>query len=642
MSRVFGLETEYVLSFAPARAGVAPPTRETVHDAIVAAVGRRVRSIPSRLRKPGAALATGGFLQYEHQMPAHHEGVIEAATPECVSPRDVVAWSAAQDRLLAESLREAERALEHQGHVGTIVLGKNNFGVEGHAVGSHENYWVRDRVGPGAWALRLVGFPLLLPLWLAILATPWVVQLAALAVLLVVAGVALALRALARWPVVGRAVEPAARALARGLRRAEPWVEELPLRVIAFFVYRVFRPVVPLFSGFFAATCFTRYRAAVATHAATRIVFTGAGTLALDAPGCPSAFQISQRADRLARVARVFWDDRGRPFIDLKELFLRPLLLFAPRKRLQVLAGDSNMSQVAEWLRFGTTDLVLRLAEAGQLDGAPRLRDPVGAIREIARDPTLRVRVATRAGGHVTALQAQRWLLDRAAAAFGAEGGETAEVLRAWRQVLERLERDPASARGQVDWVTKRELMLHAAGGEAAFAEIARLRPVRALAGTALDAAPDSADGATLRARVCGGRRPASVARIEALVAETFDGWDELARVCASAWRLRKVDLRYHHVDLQGGYYYRLLGQGEMERVVPDELVERAMADPPAGTRAALRGRLVRRIAAERWGGWASWTKVRIRDLRRVIGLGSPLDADCSVLATLPGGERAP
>ncbi|MHC5022218.1 MAG: proteasome accessory factor PafA2 family protein, partial [Planctomycetota bacterium] len=443
--RVFGLETEYVLNFVPGHPAAQRPDRRTVCDALICAVSD---ARPTGLPKIATALSNGGFLHYESQVGALREGFVEAASPECRSPRDVVVWSAAQDRLLAEAVPDAERLLAARGYVGEIVLGKNNLGYEGHSVGSHENYWVEDR---GAWwrvALRLMLFPPIFVLQAAVHLVLWSVLLAVVLLIFTAMTAAAVVGLGARVPVIRWSAAPTADAILRRLHRLDGRLDEAVLKIIAFTLYRVGRPMMLLFSAFYDLVALAEIRRGVAAHLVSRTVFTGAGALALDSAGCPAGFLLSQRADRLVRFSGIFQDEPGRPFIDTKQFFFEPLALFRRRKRLHIICGDSNMSETAEWLRFGTTDLVLRLAEAGRLEDAPRLRDPVGAIRTIARDPSLRVEVDVRGRGRMTALDLQRFYLDRAAETFGHEGGDTAAVLRTWRQVLDRLERDPASARG--------------------------------------------------------------------------------------------------------------------------------------------------------------------------------------------------
>ncbi|MCI0339810.1 MAG: proteasome accessory factor PafA2 family protein [Planctomycetales bacterium] len=636
--RVYGLETEYILAFRPRERGGPAPQREAVFRELAGAVALRSGSVPARGRKNGLFLQNGSFLQYEAQLPQIREGIVEWATPECLSPREVVAYSRAQDEALLAAIPEAEKRLREQGWAGEILLGKANLGSEGRSVGAHENYWVEDRAGPVRATLRALLFPPFFAMLQLFRLGLYALVAGAVAALLLGAVGAAALAGLARVPGLGRPLRPFAARSAAWTRRLESRLEGTLLRLLGWLFYRVYRPLVRIYSAYVNLAAFATIRRGLVGHLATRVVYAGAGRVALDSPGAPAAFQLSQRADVLAAVSRIYWDEPGRPFLDTKVFFFEPFALFRRRKRLHLLAGDSNLCETAESLKFGATGLVLRLIEEGRMPDPPVLADPVGAIRAISRDPTLRVRVELRGGARLTALEIQRIYLERAATAFGGEGGGTAETLRLWRQVLDRLERDPGETRGQVDWVAKRELLSHVAGGDAALSEMARLRSVWPLLGEALTAAADGAGGAALRAAALSRGVPAP--RADAVVLENFEGWDHLARILERSWRVRKADFRYHHLDA-GGYYRRLRGGGDVERLVSDEEVLRAAERPPTGTRARARGALVRLAATEGWEASASWDRVRIRDLGRTIRLRDPLDTGRQALASLPRAARA-
>src|SRR5205807_3838417 len=79
--------------------------------------------------------------------------------------------------------------------------------------------------------------------------------------------------------------------------------------------------------------------------------------------------------------------------------------LLAPRQRLQISLGDSNLCEEAEYLRVATTALVLDAIEAGAIVAPPMPRRPLRALHQVSRDPTLRLAVALRDGGRMTALQ---------------------------------------------------------------------------------------------------------------------------------------------------------------------------------------------------------------------------------------------
>lgn len=88
--------------------------------------------------------------------------------------------------------------------------------------------------------------------------------------------------------------------------------------------------------------------------------------------------------------------------------------LFSRRHRLQLGIGDSNCAHTAEFLKTGTTALVIDMVEAGFLRDAPQVRRPVRALKRISKDPTLQACVAVKRGGSMSALEIQRWYLRRA------------------------------------------------------------------------------------------------------------------------------------------------------------------------------------------------------------------------------------
>ncbi|MDH5237621.1 MAG: proteasome accessory factor PafA2 family protein, partial [Acidimicrobiia bacterium] len=134
-------------------------------------------------------------------------------------------------------------------------------------------------------------------------------------------------------------------------------------------------------------------------------------------------------------------------------------------RRLHVIVGDANLCQVATFLKVGTTGFVLTLIEDDLLPTEIRFANPVEALREVSHDLSLSVPLRLDDGSSVTALEVQWELYERSrkyAEERGTEalGGDPALlVLDRWEQVLTDLERDPMSLAGQVDWVTKYQLL---------------------------------------------------------------------------------------------------------------------------------------------------------------------------------------
>ena len=277
------------------------------------------------------------------------------------------------------------------------------------------------------------------------------------------------------------------------------------------------------------AVPFGRIVAHATTHLVTRQIFTGAGKVGSEAPGMRTdevPFQLTQRAD-------FFEEEVGlettlkRPIINTRD---EPHADAQKYRRLHVITGDANLSEVQTFLKLGTTALVLAMVEDDALGEPLALARPVPAMHAVSWDLTLHEPLEMADGSRRTALDLQWALLGKArdyAAARGLEAlgpeavGEA--VLTRWESVLAGLESDPSALAGQLDWVAKYRL---------------------------------------------------------------FSAYRERDGLEWSDPRLAAMDLQYH--DLRPGTSLsRRLG---LERLTDDDEVERAVTEPPAGTRAYFRG----------------------------------------------------
>ena len=213
---------------------------------------------------------------------------------------------------------------------------------------------------------------------------------------------------------------------------------------------------------------FGRLAGLITTHFVTRQVFTGAGKVGCEQPGRGStavAYQLTQRAD-------FFEEEIGlettlkRPIVNTRdEPHCNPNLY----RRLHVIVGDANMSEVATFLKVGTTALVLAMIEDDVLPHDVQLSNPLQAITAVSHDPTLRATVERVNGQRLTALEMQFLLLEYAekyaqqhglaCVDDGGGSGEGELILLRWKEVLEGLERDPDSVSHVVDWVAKKRLV---------------------------------------------------------------------------------------------------------------------------------------------------------------------------------------
>ena len=139
----------------------------------------------------------------------------------------------------------------------------------------------------------------------------------------------------------------------------------------------------------------------------TRQIFSGAGKI-LKVSGKPQFF-ISQRAQHIhektsssTTSSRSIINTRDEPHADAEKY-----------RRLHIILGDSNMSEYATYLKVGTAALILSMIEEGYTVPNIELEEPVKAIREISRDPTLKKQVKLEDGREMTALEIQRLYMEK-------------------------------------------------------------------------------------------------------------------------------------------------------------------------------------------------------------------------------------
>jgi proteasome accessory factor A len=584
--RVFGIETEYAIIWHPRGRSAARPTNLEIYRRIEAALLRRVRTLPqifSLRAKGGRFLENGGSFNYEAGPEQFEYGLLELASPECRDPDTLVAHERAKDELAEELTAEVALELERAGWKGEVRLGKNNVDSAGHTFGSHESYWVEDRLSPGALALFV-------PVWLALwaisaplvallLAAPWLLLFGmALAGLL-----ALGLGALLRgiWPAGSAALF---RRLERFARSVDRHPGELVRRLQ--WLSAPLYPLLDLHSAVYNRFHFRGIRRDLTAFLVTRALFAGAGAVAFD--GGP-LLRVAQRPPFLRALARIFPEGDTRPLYETRDLFFAPLSALRSRRRLHLLLGDANLCEWALWLRVASTALVLEAIEARPDAGWPELAEPLEALRAVGADPDLRAQLRLVDGAGASALQIQRAYLEGVNTLLANQAG-LAEwkrlALARWREALDALAGDPASLADRVDWLAKRRLV----HGEV----------------------PDPVERAALERR---GRE---------LIAAALPDDPAERRLRAMAFRAWRTDLRYHELGPRGGFR-RLEARGQVRRLSDPDAVRAARSEPPADTRAWARGQAIKWASAHAEPGSASWDRVRLGK-RGTRALGDPLD----------------
>jgi Pup amidohydrolase len=466
--RLVGLETEYAIRFQPTSFFAPRPARFLLYRHLVQALRSRVPLVRAGHFKEGVFTATGGALWFETERIASDGGLIEGATPECRGPRQVLTYQRGQDRLVAEAARDADVA-------GQFRLIKNCRDSRDNVYGAQENYEA-TLAGPAGLLAWRIGLVLMVPLvvltWLSLL-----VVILGMLVYLSLAGIVYLVLRMLPLPHERIALAMFGRDLVEGRETGAP----LPGWLEGFVIWAARLAGAPLAIALLVLArliAFRRIRQQSLGFLVSRTVLGGAGMV--DRAG---RFQLADKAPSVnctVGFGGYLWDrpifNFGHFFKSLSlESFLAPGdygALFHPRQRLQVGLGDSNMSEVAEYLRVGTTLLVLDAIEAGYLAQAPRIRRPIRWLHRICLDWHLQEQIPLTDGRHVTAVELQRIYLE-ACGQFVAEHPqaprEAWEVLQRWQDALDALENDPQELVGTLDWVTKK-FLLDRAGRDADWA----------------------------------------------------------------------------------------------------------------------------------------------------------------------------
>ncbi|PSO48030.1 MAG: Pup--protein ligase [Actinobacteria bacterium QS_8_72_14] len=279
----------------------------------------------------------------------------------------------------------------------------------------------------------------------------------------------------------------------------------------------------------------------------TRQIFSGAGKVLATPRG--AVYAISQRAEHI-------WEGlssattRSRPIINSRD---EPHADAERFRRLHVIVGDSNMSEYATWLKVATTDLLLRMVEAGAVMRDLTLDNPIRAIREISHDMTCTRRVRLAGGREMNALEIQQAYYERVAQFVEHRGSdpESERVLDAWGHALQMLADDPMKLSRTVDWVAKYQMV------------------------------------------------------------EDFRQRHQLS---LSDPKVTMLDLQFHDVDRQRGLHYLLQQRGKIDRVIDDELIDHTVEEPPETTRAKLRGEFIRAAKRKRRDFTVDWVHLKLND----------------------------
>ena len=522
VSRLIGLETEYATIAAdggPLSAAQLPASA-VVYRQVCQAVQNTQPTASGVYDSEQLFLANGAAMTFESHPSLHHlpGGLIEVATPEVRSPADLLQCQRAIDQMIAEAASVASVGVD-------LRILKNSSDALGHVYGCQENY--EAVVARGVWLAVYRGLMLLL--W-TVHAFSFAVALPFIAVLI---GMALVQAAFQRgW---------------RGIRAdAATHFDSLPRWISAALIGLLrwmHTPAVWMLRFIGRHVAFRSQRRYLTSLLVSRVALCGAGELAHD-----GRYRISAKAMAIDCVADMGGFSGERPIflyghwlgsLGAKSFtsYAATRQMFRRHQRLQIGLSDSNLADLAEYVKVGSASLVLDMIEAGATKGLPVLRQTTRSLHRIARDWNLVTRVPT-SRGEMSALEIQRVYL-RAAEKFVAgtpanRRGEADLVVQRWRELFDAVSEYRRSAEAmenslvRVDWLSKRWMIDQVPAGQ----------------------------------------------------------WPER----------KKIDLRYHELS-RSGYFHQLSELRPDRMLVSPSQVQRRRRSPPANTPASRRGWFIREFA---------------------------------------------
>jgi len=280
----------------------------------------------------------------------------------------------------------------------------------------------------------------------------------------------------------------------------------------------------------------------------TRQLICGAGKVLQTPRG--AVYCLSQRAEHI-------WEGvssattRSRPIINTRD---EPHADAERYRRLHVIVGDSNMSEVSTLLKVGTANLVLEMVETGVHFRDFTLDNPIRAIREISHDLSGRRTVRLAGGREASALDIQREYYSRAVEHVQRRGPDpvTDRVLELWGRTLDAVtDGDLTKIDREIDWAIKLKLI------------------------------------------------------------ERYQRKHDME---LSSPRVAQLDLAYHDIRRGRGLFDLLQRKSLVDRVTDDGEIEAAKDTPPQTTRAKLRGDFIAAAQAAGRDFTVDWVHLKLND----------------------------
>jgi hypothetical protein len=444
------METE----FAIVHLGSPPKSSFDFHR-FIGSVNKAVPAVPSLRNNFRFFLANGGSFCLENgSSPDFRRVLLESATPECTSPLQLLESQCGIRNLAVSAIADCYPG-------GNVCLVQGNHDGHGHTYGQHESYDLNVASGACLAGWRL-GVLLLLPWVLAyrLIAAIWILLIVALA----------RTEGLLRWLFRGGWFR---RTDSRSFTQPSdgfPFIASRWLVLCAQGLRFFHGPLAWLLWCNIQLFALRPYRRQLGAFFASRCILDGGGCV--DAEG---NFSVSTRAEQINCMIGFGSYGKSRPVFRCDN-WLRQLCFGSPfsiksfwrllkqKQRVEIAIGDSGVCQVSQFVRIGSTALVLDLIDRNPKAILPRLKSPIRSMHRFAKDWMLLAKESDTSDSHWQASEIQnayasqvRSMLEQASDV----PNEAWKILHHWQSTLNYLDLSDDNTSpsnelvGRIDWITK-------------------------------------------------------------------------------------------------------------------------------------------------------------------------------------------
>lgn len=547
--RLFGLETEYAIRYSSF--GEEKIDNRIIYDNILRIFPNFTKIVEgtSVIKWRQVFTENGSAFCYESLPLYLQHGLLEAATPECESPFQLLLYQKAIDQLLKKSLNELNKS---QYLPGTVSLIKNCKDPFGNIYGAQENYSVKIGSSLSIFLYRffllfygpILGFYIITIFFISFLVlfihSTFLIFFYFFYIIFILFTTRFKYKSYDFF-------------LNSQHQNFLDLFERTSGKILTYIEIFFSYPVIMPFVFFLNLVLFRNYKKKLLSFFISRILITGSGTLESDGSYC-----LSEKATKTKKIHRTSNFPAERCFYDLGNIMKLSYLsilsffkfdfvylkeLFKKEQRFQIGMSDSCMSYEAELLKVGIPILLFDMIDDGFLKETPVVDKPLETLHKINLFPnykTYKIKIRNHKKilkKEMTALEIQEWFLEKAKEYMKHKkiiNPEYSYILNLWEEFLILLKKEPSQLFGRIDWITKK-ILIHQT--------------------------------------LC---KEEQISYKDILFDPVFF---DLKLFQRNYSLLKVVDIKYH--DLWDGYFLQLEKEGLVRKIFSDEEIEKAIRNPP-------------------------------------------------------------